>query len=141
MTKQELAKFLDGRKYGNEITRDMAETAKSYGLVVVFGYSDDNMEFRGAINDEIGCYDGGVVHLDKDGIFAPWEWCDCYDGDRPCKLIQKIREKCLTVEAVWRAPDSPAWTYKTLIPHEIFNIMEDDEVYCRGIVFCVDDLK
>ena len=33
--------------------------AKENGLVVVFGYSDDNIELRGAINNEAGCFDGG----------------------------------------------------------------------------------
>ena len=41
---------------------------KELGYVVVFSYSDDNMEFRGAINDEFACYYGGTVYLDKNGI-------------------------------------------------------------------------
>lgn len=53
--------MLNGREYGDEITREEEAMAKAHGLVVVFGYSDDNMEFCGAITDEVGCYDGGYA--------------------------------------------------------------------------------
>lgn len=42
------AEKLDGRKYGNELTRDEEKKLKDLGLVVVFGASDDLCEFRGA---------------------------------------------------------------------------------------------
>ena len=32
------------------------------------------------------------------------------------------------------------WSYETDIPHETFNIYEDGEVWCVGIVFSVEDL-
>lgn len=31
------------------------------------------------------------------------------------------------------------WTYKTDIPHETFNIHDDNELYCTGIVFYAKD--
>ena len=74
MTLKEFAKMLDGREYLHEITKEEEALAKEFGFVVVFGYSDDNAELRGAIDDEIGCYDGGV--LEHDGlpsvIYANW---------------------------------------------------------------------
>ena len=33
-----------------------------------------------------------------------------------------------------------SWSYLTDIPHKTFDIMEDGEIYCRGIVFSLDDL-
>lgn len=50
MIAKEFADLLSGRDYMNEITRGEEEQAKAAGLVVVFGYSDDNMELRGAID-------------------------------------------------------------------------------------------
>lgn len=47
MTAKELAEMLSGRKYGMEITSEEARAAKDAGLVVVYGYSDDNVEFAG----------------------------------------------------------------------------------------------
>lgn len=54
MTLKEFAKMLDGREYGGEITKEEEALAKELGFVVVFGYSDDNAELRGAIDDETG---------------------------------------------------------------------------------------
>ena len=34
-----------------------------------------------------------------------------------------------------------AWTYKTDIPCEHFDIWEDGEIYCVGLVFSIEDLK
>lgn len=73
MNLQEFAKMLDGRTYGNEITKEEQKLAKDLGFVVVFGASDDLMEFRGAIADEFGCYDGGTVCLNENGIFQKCE--------------------------------------------------------------------
>ena len=33
------------------------------------------------------------------------------------------------------------WTYETEIPCERFDIWEDGEVYCVGLVFSIEDLK
>ena len=49
MTKESLAALLNGREIGNEIEHGEAKAAKEHGLVVVYGYSDDGMEVRGAI--------------------------------------------------------------------------------------------
>lgn len=135
MNIQEFAKMLDGREMGNEITRGEVELAKLSGFVVVFGYSDDNAEFRGAIDEEVGCYNGATIYLDKKGIF---EGCEC-----ECSHSVLAKEKCKTIESVWNDEEEngPAWTYKTDIPHEKFDVMEDGAVYCRGIVFDIKSLE
>lgn len=108
MTLKEFAEMLDGREYGHEITKEEEALAKELGFVVVFGYSDDNAELRGAIDDEIGCYDGGVLE----------------HKDLP-----------RTIYAVWCPEDVDcAWGYTTTIPHEYFRIYDNGEFYCLGIV-------
>ncbi len=102
----EFAEGLNGREYGNEITPFEEKRAKELGFVIVFGYSDDNAEFRGDYDDEIGCYNGGRVY-EKDGKYVDAVWCE--------------GEYC--------------WTYETNIPHATFDIYEDGEKYCKGIVF------
>lgn len=115
MTLKEFAKMLDGREYGGEITKEEEALAKELGFVAVFGYSDDNAELRGAIDDEIGCFGGGVLeHNDlPDGIYA--NWCP---EDLNC-----------------------SWEYVTSIPHETFTIYEDGELYCIGIVCDINKSK
>lgn len=64
------AEKLDGRRYGNELSRDEEKELKDLGLVVVFGESDDLTEFRGAINDEVGSLDGNDIYVRADGAIA-----------------------------------------------------------------------
>ena len=115
MTLKEFAKMLDGREYRHEITKEEEALAKELGFVVVFGYSDDNAELRGAIDDEISCYDGGeLFHIDLPAtIYADWcpEDIDC------------------------------SWAYGTSIPHEQFYIYEDGDLYCVGIVCDINKPK
>lgn len=115
MTLKEFAQMLDGREYRHEITEEEESLAKELGFVVVFGYSDDNAELRGAIDDEIECFDGGKLeHEDlPDVIYA--KWCD-------------------------RETNYP-WIYKTSIPHETFRIYEDGNYWCVGIVCDINKPK
>jgi hypothetical protein len=129
---KEFAKMLDGREMGMEIKSTEENRARELGFVVVYGYSDDNAEFAGAISDEVGCFDGGTIYLDKDGIF---ENCEC-----ECKYSKRAKENCKVIEAKW-CQDGYSWTYQTDIPHATFVIREEDEAYCRGIVFELKSLE
>ena len=106
---------LTGKVYRlDELRPTEEEIAKDNGFVVVFGYSDDGAEFRGAIEDEIGCYNGGRVY-EENGFY---------------------------IDAVWGRAYIP-WTYDTNIPHESFSVWddEDDFLYCQAIVFDISDVK
>eukprot|EP01022_Parablepharisma_sp_SALTPOND_P014554 TRINITY_DN19921_c0_g2_i1.p1 TRINITY_DN19921_c0_g2~~TRINITY_DN19921_c0_g2_i1.p1 ORF type:complete len:140 (-),score=10.70 TRINITY_DN19921_c0_g2_i1:69-488(-) len=133
MTIQEFANKLNGREYRHELYDIEAIQATELGFVVVFGYSDDNTEFRGAINDEVGCYNGGSIFINADGVF---EECECN-----CKYSQDAMKDCKIIEAVWCGESGYEWTYETDIPHATFDIMEDGEKYCRGIVFDINNLE
>lgn len=135
MNINEFAKLLNGREMGNEIDRQLKNEAHDLGFVVVFGYSDDNTEFAGVIDDEVGCYGGEIIYLDGKKIL---EHCE-----EECGHWQKVKEKCKIIEAIWCGPSSDiiSWTYKTDIPHAVFEIMEDDEVFCEGIVFDINNLE
>lgn len=136
MTKEELADTLNEREYGNEMTKDEGAAAKESGLVVVFGASDDLMEFSGAINDEVGAWDGGTAYLTKEGLF---EACD-----EECKYSKAAKTQAKSITAIWGEGNAEepgySWTYKTDIPHAIFDILEDGQPWCRGIVFSMGDL-
>jgi hypothetical protein len=135
MTKEQLAEAIDGRKYGDEITPGLREQAKESGLVVVFGASDDLMEFDGAICEEVGCYGGVMAYLGETGL---WE-SEC--ADEECPYAKRGQAKCKTILAVRQGKGNPAWTYETEIPHAKFNIYEDEELYCIGIVFEISALS
>lgn len=138
MNKEQLAERLNGREYGNEISDDEIRLAKESGLVVVHGYSDDNIEFIGAIEEEIGVGEYDEVFLTRGGFFDE-SGCDC-----ECKYFEAaraaFRENASRIEIFWNS-QGYSWVYETEIPHATFDIIEGDDRYCRGIVFSVADLK
>lgn len=135
MTKEELAQMLNGREYMEETTDEIERIAKENNLVIVHGYSDDNAELRGAIADEVSCYDGGEFYITQNGLLD--NECECDD----CPYFLSAKKSAKKVEAIWSNIDGYSWTYKTDIPHATFDILEDGEKFCRGIVFSLDDLK
>lgn len=138
MTPKELAEKLNGCEYRDELDRVTEQAAKMNGLVVIFGASDDLMELRGAINDECPCYEGGDVFLDAKGLLPSFEHLR-EDGDKDGLRDYFQRETgARKVEAEWDS-DGYSWTYKTDIPHATFDVMEDGDRYCRGIVFSLAD--
>ena len=139
MNAKQLAEKLNGREYRNEITREEAAEAKAAGLVVVCGASDDLMEFEGAIRDEFGCYDGGTALVDEKGLLDRGQIDD--DDDEAIADFVTRKKTARTIEALWAKEPGYSWTYKTDIPHETFEIVEDGEPYCRGIVFALADVK
>ena len=138
MDAKELAAKLNGREYCREITDEECEQAKAAGLVVVFGASDDLIEFRGAIRDEGDCYDGGTVLIDTKGVLPSWD--SVIESEESAQEYFERKAKSRTVEARFAEESNYTWTYKTDIPHETFEIVEDGEPYCRGIVFNIGDI-
>ncbi|SUD59752.1 Uncharacterised protein [Ectopseudomonas oleovorans] len=134
MTAAKLAEQLNGIEYPASISRDLEAQAKAAGLLIVFGASDDLMEFRGAIHDEIGCCDGGTAYLGAGDLLQN----DCDSED--CPHFARAKERAPKIEALWCEEPGYSWTYKTSIPHETFEVVEDGGPYCRGIVFALADL-
>lgn len=105
---KDFAKMLDGRRCTHEITSDEEKIAAENEFVVVFGYFVDRCELRGAVHDEIDCYDGGIIKAK--GLPKP-------------------------INAIWCPVDKEcSWSYETDMPHEEFNIFNGDKLFCVGIV-------
>lgn len=136
MTPKELAAKLDGNQYGSEIDRETEKVAADNGLVVVFGYSDDNVELRGAIDDEVGAFNGTTFHVTRSGVIGD---IDDTDDDKRYEIYQALSgaEK---ITAVWHDVGESCWTYETSIPHETFRIFEGGVLFCVGIVFDICEL-
>lgn len=129
-----IVELLNGRKIGEEITPEIKKMAIENDLIIIYGASDDLAEIDGAIYDEVGVSDGGLIYFDEEDLFRT----ECEDKNCPHEI--RRQEKCKTVEAVW-CEGNISWTYKTDIPHKTFDILEDGEVFCRGIVFYKRYLK
>lgn len=139
MTPSELAAILNGREYRIEISDREEVLAEAAGLVVVFGASDDLMEFRGAISDELGAYEGTTARVSPTGLIPPWESVDKEDEDAAEAYFKAKLGGYREIEAEWDPGDGYSWTFKTDIPHSTFEIVEDGAPYCRGIVFKLSD--
>jgi hypothetical protein len=160
LTKELLAEKLMNRQYRDEITEEEERLAKENNLVVIFGASDDLIELRGAITEEIGY--GNQIFITKNGLLQ--NECDQNDEDDICPYFLKIRNEmvknktaveiksCYGGEDVspefFQAIGKPDWCYifdPTVISIATFDIFEDydDEknYYCCGIVIDLDELK
>ena len=128
MDKEVLANCLNGRDYTNEIQKGEEQAAKENGFLVVFGASDDLLELRGAINDEIGAWEGTELFFYQGKPLMN----RCSEEDCPYYLDIKKQAKN-KIEAIWNK-DGYSWVIESNIPYAPFDIMEDGEKYCRGIV-------
>ena len=125
MTKEELANLIDGSEYGDDLSNYIL-VARKNGYVIVFGCSDDLIEFEGVICDEAGAHDGKKIYFNANGI------------------IEDMSKNTITVFRNTKTDmnGNPAsWVYETEIPCARFNIMEDNFVYCEGLIFSVNDLN
>lgn len=138
MTKESLAALLNGREYCKEITATEEADAMAAGLVVIFGSSDDLTELRGALYDEAGAYGGATHRIDAKGFVPDWDSVD-HDDEDECADYFARKRGGLEIEAKWAEGDY-SWVIETSAPHATFDIVEDGEKYCRGIVIDLADL-
>jgi len=133
MTIEEFALKLNGREMYGEITYEEKMLAEKFGFVVIFGYSDDTALIRGAISGAIDCNDGGPIYFSYPALLK--NRCD----NKRCPYFDQEKRYAKVVEAVWDS-EGYFWIYKTDIPHAAFDILEDGEKFCRGIVFDIKEL-
>lgn len=130
MTAKEFAAMMNGREYGGEINPSEIKLAKESRLIVAFGYSDDNLELHGMLDEELSAFDGLEVEirLDKMEIVTDETCPDCL-----------ARTSKIKITAEWspREP-SASWLITASAPFEPFDIMEDGELFCRGCVISVE---
>lgn len=136
MNIHDVALALDGKEYPIR-ERDYADffnAAKEESIVIVFGASDDLVEFRGLFEDEGDVYDGGTVFINANGVV------DIPENDtfvEPVVEAVLASSRAIPVNAIWHDQGNPCWTYA--LPDGIefaeFKILEDGEIYCVGIVF------
>lgn len=135
MTKEEFAKQIDGRKKDSFLSPDDTLDATQFNLIVVYGYSDDLVCFDGALIDELGAWSGGTFYYDVELE----SFMDIEDSFEGIDL-----DNALTIEAKWCKNEVDGklipWTFETNIPHAKFNIIEDGEVFCIGLVIDLNDL-
>ena len=130
----EAAAALDGNEYGSEGSPGLFAKMKAANLVALFGYSDDNIELRGAEFDEVGVGDTTVLCFDQHGVLRN----DCVNEQ--CPYFREIMNHAAKINVTSPGPDGGMFGYSTMIRHAPFKIMEDGDFYSAGIVISLDDL-
>lgn len=136
---QQLADKLDGIRYGASLPLEITAQAKRDGIVLVFGASDDLMEFDGAIYDEVGVYEGGSVFVTPNGLLKPPS--DGGECESKCPYFSEVMKNTRILTALWCSDDECPWKYRTDIPHAEFRVYEDEQLYCVGIAFALEDVN
>ena len=144
MTPKDLAAELNGIEYSATMHlhgSDLIRLAKNAGLVVAYGFSDDLLEFDGAIYDEAGAPD--TILIDTEGLLPSFE--SASKDEEACRRYFERKLNAREIKAIWRdnpsdEQDDPHWILKTDIPHESFMIVEEGEPFSRGIVFSLSSL-
>ena len=154
---QDLATLLDGNFNGSELKNpyniDVEKLCKEKKWVVLFPYSDDNLECRGYIDDEIGAWDGVKALIYKKGDFYP--------EDEDCETFRKAKydmiysvvnttfeaeteDGRIGIDMQWCPDDKPYTWYLECMYDKVayFNVHdedeEDDTTWARA---CVIDLS
>jgi len=147
MNAKDFAMMITGREYRDELTTEDENIAKESNLIVIFGASDDLLEFRGSFGDEVGAYDGiDNVLFNKNSLLRKPDQEDLLEEnfdeeDFEIQFAKYLEDKksAKSVNAVWCPKDEndkiyTFWEIITKSEHEKFDIVEDGELYCKGIV-------
>ena len=126
------------------LDKEIIDFAKENGLVIVYGHSDDCIEFEGAIYDEAYVGNGSVVYILPEGKILGEPDCDCDAAKREYESLKK-GAKSISVKWCRDSDDNGEaipWTYSTDINHQTFRVLEDEgkSLYCVGLVFSLKDL-
>ena len=148
MNLKEWAEKLNGCEYGDELSDEDKELLEKDGIVAVFGYSDDNIELEGAMYDELPAYADTIYYWTGNGFVSNDrinEFLDYIDDEYRefYPLLKPLFENNTERSYIRSIPGKDCqFVYETNIPNvEWFDVMEDDDLYCKGFVFKKDDLK
>ena len=131
---QQLQTMLHNRQYRDETTPEIIQFAKDNNLVIVFGSSDDLVEFCGAIDDERYAHIYTEIFLSKQKILTS----ECELGSS-CPHWKELNESMPeSIKKITINGNHPYWTYQVDFAHLTFDILEDEDKYCEGIIFSLD---
>jgi hypothetical protein len=141
MTIKEWAEKLNGIEYPADEPDEENGNLKTDGIIAVYGASDDLMEFRGVIYDEVGAYEGGEAFIASRGKGTAFLFDEEENRDS-AEFNQDEIKKMEKVVAIWAPEDIEAsWKIEIDLPHETFDIMKDGKLFCRGVLILVDNIK
>jgi hypothetical protein len=147
ITLKEFAVMLNGRDCQPNLSSNELLLAKQRGFVVVYGDSDDRVEFEGAIREE-----GHTNPLARDcpaGVLALSEDGKLLDEDSGL-YAEYVEANRNVITVFYCSKDRLNWVFESDIPHETFltydggydeEYADFDDGFARCMVFEVSTLK
>ena len=133
-----LVELIGNLEYGDAIPYEAKDLAQQIGAAIIFGYSDDGIVVEGAVEDQAGAYGGTTCWVDKEGFLPLNSNLTLADEGAntlaECRSLIQRFDRSVKIEAI-EETDGYYWQYKTDWPHKTFEITEDGEPWCKGIVF------
>jgi len=147
-----IAKAMNMVVYGEEdsvANKELFAEAKEHGILIIFGYSDDIIELRGTLYDEIGVFYGkDFTELDEDEI-------EEFKENQEWESVEILKK--LELKAMWHGKidgklvknvEEVPWTYSInlSIPYDDFAVVEckDEELFvaefCMGLVIDISSI-
>ena len=140
MNTQEFANLLNGRQYNSEITSEEEALAKENDLIVFFGYSDDVAVLCGAINEDLIAFGGCEIYFTKTPSNKLKAFSEKKYEEEKLSFLD-IDFKTVKVNFVWSPEELDcSFLVETDLPHHSFDILEGEDLYCRGIVVNKQDI-
>jgi hypothetical protein len=127
MTKEKMAKHINGRTTGSELLASEIETMKEHRLTACFASMNAHFKFEGYVHTD-WLYSGQSAVLERYGILK-----SVFD----LRPYQKIH--CVT--GYYCGYEEPYWRFATTFPVAGFTIMDEGKEFCKGFVFSWDDLS
>lgn len=133
---KEWAQKLNGREYAEEVSREEKKQAAANGVIIIYGASDNILVFNGVIDEKISAIEGCEIKLTPDvSIFDPEKNKETF------KYNSDQIKRFPVIKAIWCPEEiSASWLITTTLPYETFDIMEDREIFCRGIVLDAEEV-
>jgi len=141
MNAKELATLLNWRERNDEISLVEEKEAEENWLLIIFWSSDDCLEFRWIISDELWCFDKEETRdfyfdLEYSKCFEEWLEDDVeFEEDYIKNIVSKHIKNLPKISVESENTDWFIWYISTeIIDHEVFEIYEEWEKFCRWIV-------
>ena len=147
ITLKEFAAMIHGRDCQPNLTTDELLLAEQKGFVVVYGDSDDRVEFVGAIRAE--GYTNPLLKDNPAGVLVLSEDGELLDEDSDL-YTEYHRENRNVINVFYCTKDGFNWVFESDIPHETFltydggyneEYADFDDGFARCMVFELSALK
>lgn len=139
MKRTELARILNGCE--RPISKDLAAQAARAGLVILagpFAHFDGAIEGTADLLGDDGNSASGTVYFDAKGILPNYDDIDTRDEVEARAFFDRKR-LAASVDVICHKEGRYRWTFSTAIPNSTFEMLDDGQPYCKGIVFSLAD--